>query len=123
MGSLSLLIYLASVFQSILILSVITLIISFFIVVITTLFYIEGDCTVHTAMKFWKKSIIAAIISTAFIVIMPTKPTCFQIFGADIITNVIKNSEEIQKFPDKSFETINRFLNSIIPETKDKEIK
>lgn len=42
--------------------------------------------------------------------------TCYQIFG---VTEVIKNSEALQELPEKSFEAINRLLDSIASEDKE----
>lgn len=44
--------------------------------------------------------------------------TCYQIFGVTIATEVIKNSEALQELPEKSFEAVNRFLDSIASEDK-----
>lgn len=40
------------------------------------------------------------------------------IFGVTIATEVIKNSEALQELPEKSFEVINRLLDSIASEDK-----
>lgn len=42
-------------------------------------------------------------------------------FGVTIATEVIKNSEALQELPEKSFEVINRLLDSIASEDKKKE--
>lgn len=39
-------------------------------------------------------------------------------FGVTIATEVIKNSEALQELPEKSFEAVNRFLDSIASEDK-----
>lgn len=42
-------------------------------------------------------------------------------FGVTVATEVIKNSEALQELPEKSFEVINRLLDSIASEDKEKE--
>ena len=37
-----------------------------------------------------------------------------------VATEVIKNSEALQELPEKSFEAINRFLDSIAPKDEEK---
>lgn len=38
-----------------------------------------------------------------------------------VLTEVVKNSEALQELPEKSFEALNRFLDSIVPEEEQKE--
>lgn len=54
-----------------------------------------------------------------FVILIPSRSTCYQIFG--VATEVIKNSEALQELPEKSFEAINRLLDSIASEDKEKE--
>lgn len=51
-----------------------------------------------------------------FAILVPSRSTCYQIFG---VTEVIKNSEALQELPEKSFEAINRLLDSIASEDKE----
>lgn len=51
-------------------------------------------------------------------ILFPSRSTCYQIFGVTIATEVIKNSEALQELPEKSFEVINRLLDSIASEDK-----
>lgn len=53
--------------------------------------------------------------------LIPSKSTAYQILGVTVTTEVIKNSEALQELPEKSFEAINRLLDSIASEDKEKE--
>lgn len=53
-----------------------------------------------------------------FVIFTPQKSDCYQIFGITVATEVIKNSEALQELPEKSFEAINRLLDSIASEDK-----
>ena len=72
----------------------------------------------RTAKKWWKYTGIIGIISVMFAILVPSRSTCYQIFGVTIATEVIKNSEALQELPEKSFEAVNRFLDSIASEDK-----
>lgn len=51
-------------------------------------------------------------------ILTPSKKTAYQILGVTVATEVVKNSEALQELPEKSFEAINRLLDSIAPEEK-----
>lgn len=74
-----------------------------------------------TAKKWWKYTGIIGAISMIFVILIPSRSTCYQIFGVTVATEVIKNSEALQELPEKSFEAINRLLDSIASEDKEKE--
>lgn len=114
-------IYLCSISGGLLAVALIFLIISVVAFVITSLVYLEGDCKLGTAKQWWKYSSIIAVISTIFVIFVPSKTTCYKIFGVTVATEVIKNSEALQELPEKSFEALNRLLDSIaVEDDKDK---
>ena len=53
-------------------------------------------------------------------ILTPSKKTAYQILGVTVATEVIKNSEALQELPEKSFEAINRLLDSIAPKDEEK---
>lgn len=54
-------------------------------------------------------------------VLIPSKETSYQILGITVATKIIKDSKALQELPEKSFEALNRFLDSIVPEEKQEE--
>lgn len=114
-------IYLCSISGGVLAIAVIFLIICSCAFIVTSLVYFEGDCELKTAKKWWKYAGITGVISMMFVILVPSRSTCYQIFGVTVATEVIKNSEALQELPEKSFEAINRLLDSIASEDKEKE--
>ena len=114
-------IYLCSISGGVLAIAVIFLIICSCAFIVTSLVYLEGDCELKTAKKWWKYAGITGVISMMFVILVPSRSTCCQIFGVTVATEVIKNSEALQELPEKSFEAINRLLDSIASEDKEKE--
>lgn len=53
-------------------------------------------------------------------VLVPSKSTMYQILGVTVATEVVKNSEALQQLPEKSFEALNRFLDSVAQKGEDK---
>lgn len=84
---------------------------------ITSVAYYNDECELRTAKKWRKYTGIIGIISVVFAILVPSRSTCYQIFG--VATEVIKNSEALQELPEKSFEAINRLLDSIASEDKE----
>ena len=87
------------------------------LMIVSTAYYCD-ECELKTAKRWWKYTGIAGIISMVFTILVPSRSTCYQIFGVTIATEVIKNSEALQELPEKSFEAVNRFLDSIASEDK-----
>lgn len=85
--------------------------------IVSTAYYCD-ECELKTAKRWWKYTGIAGIISMVLTILVPSRSTCYQIFGVTIATEVIKNSEALQELPEKSFEVINRLLDSIASEDK-----
>lgn len=77
-------------------------------------------CLLTFIAAWWKYTGIIGIISMTFVIFTPQKSDCYQIFGITVATEVIKNSEALQELPEKSFEAINRFLDSIAPKDEEK---
>lgn len=114
-------IYLCSVAGGILAIMVTIFIACLAAFLITSATYCTDDCELKTAKKWWKYTGIIGTISMIFVILIPSKSTCYQIFGVTVATEVIKNSEALQELPEKSFEAINRLLDSIASEDKEKE--
>lgn len=86
---------------------------------ITSVAYYDDECELRTAKKWRKYTGIIGIISVVFAILVPSRSICYQIFGVTVATEVIKNSEALQELPEKSFEAINRLLDSIASEDKE----
>lgn len=115
-------IYLCSIAGGILTVAILFLVVSMVAFLCTSLAYLNDDCELKSAKKWWKYSGIIGAISMFFVIITPLKAACYQIFGVTVATEVIKNSEALQELPEKSFEAINRLLDSIAAkDNKDKE--
>lgn len=115
-------IYLCSIAGGILTVATLFLVVSAVAFLGTSLVYLNDDCELKSAKKWWKYSGIVGAISMFFVIVTPSKSTCYQIFGVTAATEVIKNSEALQELPEKSFEAINRLLDSIAAkDNKDKE--
>lgn len=112
-------IYLCSVAGRILTVSLIFSIVFLAAFLITSVAYYNDECELRTAKKWWKYTGIIGIISVVFAILVPSRSTCYQIFGVTVATEVIKNSEALQELPEKSFEAINRLLDSIASEDKE----
>ena len=114
-------IYLCSVAGGILTVSLIFSIVFLAAFLITSVAYYNDECELRTAKKWRKYTGIIGIISVVFAILVPSRSTCYQIFGVTVATEVIKNSKALQELPEKSFEAINRLLDSIASEDKEKE--
>lgn len=110
--------YLCSVFGGVYIIALATFIVCLSIFMIVSTAYYCDECELKTAKRWWKYTGIAGIISMVLTILVPLRSTCYQIFGVTIATEVIKNSEALQELPEKSFEVINRLLDSIASEDK-----
>ena len=115
-------IYLCSIAGGILTVATLLLVVSTVAFLGTSLVYLNDDCELKSAKKWWKYSGIVGAISMFFVIVTPSKAACYQIFGVTVATEVIKNSEALQELPEKSFEAINRLLDSVAAnDNKDKE--
>lgn len=91
-----------------LIICIITFIICFFTYV--------GDENedIHNICKSWmKKCIIFLVFAIPIYILVPNKTTCYQIFAVEISAELYQNSNALKQLPEKSFEAINRLLDSI----------
>lgn len=111
-------VYLCSISGGVYIIALATFIVCLSIFMIVSTSYYCDECELKTAKRWWKYTGIAGIISMVFTILVPSRSTCYQIFGVTIATEVIKNSEALQELPEKSFEAVNRFLDSIASEDK-----
>ena len=87
---------------------------------ITTVTYADLDCELAAAKRWWKRFLIIGIPSLFLTVLIPSKETSYQILGITVATKVIKDSKALQELPEKSFEALNRFLDSIAPKDEEK---
>ena len=98
----------------------------FFIVCIvgaglTLAVWLDNACTLATARKWWKSLFLIGIPCILISIFTPSKEVAYQILGATVATEIVKNSEALQELPEKSFEALNRFLDSITPEEEQEE--
>lgn len=63
-----------------------------------------------TLAKKWGIIAIACCMAATFI---PSKRTCYEIFGVTAAVELYKNSESLQQLPEKSVDALNRLLDSI----------
>ena len=92
-----------------LIICIITFIICFFVIADS-----DVDSDVEKTCKSWmKKCIIFLVFAIPIYIVAPNKTTCYQIFAAEISTELYQNSDALKQLPEKSFEAINRLLDSI----------
>lgn len=83
--------------------------------------WLSADIDSELWGKIRKVCIITLCIATPLCIFVPSKATCYQIFAVSAATEVIKNSEALQELPEKSFEALNRILDSIAKEEKETE--
>lgn len=81
----------------------------------------DDECELVTAKKWWKWCLAVGIPCMLIFILTPSKKTAYQILGVTVATEVVKNSEALQELPEKSFEALNRFLDSIVPEEEQEE--
>lgn len=79
---------------------------------------LSNECTLATARKQRKSCLLVGIPCMLISIFTPSKEVAYQILGVTVATEVVKNSEALQELPEKSFEAINRLLDSIAPEEK-----
>lgn len=87
----------------------------------TFFIWCDGECELATAKKWWKWCLAVGIPCMLIFILTPSKKTAYQILGVTVATEVVKNSEALQELPEKSFEALNRFLDSIVPEEEQEE--
>lgn len=110
------LVWLMSISDSIKIFCLIMLIICIFIFIICSFIYVDSDASedTHNICKSWiKKCVIFLVFAIPIYILVPNKTTCYQIFAAEISTELYQNSDALKQLPEKSFEAINRLLDSI----------
>ncbi len=115
MENLGWLLYLCSIADRVGSVAILFLIIS----VITTVTYANLDCELAAAKRWWKRFLIIGIPSLFLTILVPSKETSYQILGITVATKVIKDSKALQELPEKSFEALNRFLDSIAFEVEE----
>lgn len=92
-----------------LIICIITCIICFFIVIDS-----ETDTdTEKPCFSLMKKCAIFLVFAIPAYIMIPNKATCYQIFAAEISVELYQNSDALKQLSEKSFEAINRLLDSI----------
>lgn len=87
---------------------------------VTFFVWSDDECELVTAKKWWKWCLAIGVPCMLIFILTPSKKTAYQILGVTVATEVIKNSEALQELPEKSFEAINRFLDSIAPKDEEK---
>ena len=114
MENLGLFIYLAGVADAMIIVSIATAIVCAVMACAYMLIgSIDGDDSDH---KIAKKCVIILVVCCIVATIVPSKRTCYSIFGITAAIELYKSSESLQQLPEKSVEALNRFLDSIAPE-------
>lgn len=121
MENLGWLMYLCSIADGVGSVATLFLVISIVGFIATTITYANLGCELATAKRWWKKFLIIGIPSLFLTVLIPSKETSYQILGITVATKIIKDSKALQELPEKSFEALNRFLDSIVPEEKQEE--
>jgi hypothetical protein len=121
MENLGWLMYLCSIADGVESVATLFLVISIVGFIATAITYANLDCELATAKRWWKKFLIIGIPSLFLTVLIPSKETSYQILGITVATKIIKDSKALQELPEKSFEALNRFLDSIVPEEKQEE--
>lgn len=119
MENLGWLLYLCSIADRVVSVAILFLIISVVGSTITTVIYTNLDCELAAAKRWWKRFLIIGIPSLFLIILVPSKKTSYQILGITVATKVIKDSKALQELPEKSFEALNRFLDSIAFEVEE----
>lgn len=120
MEHLGLWIYLCSVLYGVGIVAVLLVIVCIIAIIATYIYMINDECSPLTASKVLKRCMIIGIPCLFIAVLVPSKSTMYQILGVTVATEVVKNSEALQQLPEKSFEALNRFLDSVAQEGEDK---
>lgn len=92
-----------------LIICIITFIICFFVIADSG----TSEDTEKTCLSWMKKCVIFLVFAIPTYILMPNKTTCYQIFAVEISTELYQNSDALKQLPEKSFEAINRLLDSI----------
>ena len=96
-------------FLIMLIICAITFIICLFIVIDSE----TGTDTEKPFFSLMKKCAIFLVFIIPIYIVVPNKTTCYQIFAAEISVELYQNSDALKQLPEKSFEAINRLLDSI----------
>lgn len=123
MENLGLFIYLSGIADAIIVISAVSAIISAFVGLI---YLYSGNDTYDddrkeehfSSAKRW--GIICGILCLIAIFV-PSKRTCYQIFGVTKAVELYRSSESLQQLPEKSIEALNRILDSIAPEEEKAE--
>lgn len=110
-------IYLCSATGRILAISLTIFMVCLAALLITSATYCSDECELKTAKKWWKYTGIIGAISMIFVILIPSRSTCYKFLELQLQ----QNSEALQELPEKSFEAINRLLDSIASEDKEKE--
>ena len=92
-----------------LIICVVTFIICFFVIADSG----TDEDVEKTRLSWMKKCVIFLVFVIPTYIVVPDKATCYQIFAAEISTELYQNSNALKQLPEKSFEAINRLLDSI----------
>ena len=69
-------------------------------------------------IKASKRTGIATAILILLYGVIPNRSTCYQIFAVNTAVELYQNTEALQQLPEKSFNALNRILDSICEEEK-----
>lgn len=124
MENLALLIYLCSMADALLILCGAIIFVCIILVGSGVLIRNEATCIGEVkAVKYWdgviRKSIISGVICALICIIVPSKKTCYQIMGVIAAVELYQNSDALRQLPEKSFEALNRLLDSIAADDRE----
>lgn len=70
----------------------------------------------EAALMLAKKGFIILIVSVIVAIFTPSKETCYQILGVNAAVELYQNSDALQQLPEKSVKALNRLLDSIAVE-------
>lgn len=118
MENLGLFIYLCSIVNGILVIAAIGAGASF-MAILLCLIMAEDEYDApskHKYYKWCKKYAIVLVALCLMLLFIPSKQTCYQIFGVTKAVELYRSSESLQQLPEKSIEALNRILDSIAPE-------
>ena len=123
MDNIGLFIYLCSIVNGILMIAAAVAVVSFgaFLVCLIAAGDEYDGPSKHKWYKWSKKYAIVLATSCLVFIFLPSKQTCYQIFGVTKAIELYRNSDALQELPEKSIEALNRVLDSIASDCEEDE--
>lgn len=91
--------------------------------IIWSLGYVTDEADEDTYEKYIKKFLIWTVICWSIAIMIPDKKTSYTILGVSAAVEMVKESDALQQLPEKSFEALNRLLDSVAPEEEKESSK